>query len=132
MGENGSSGFAYDGFHLDPEWPGTKVGDGVDIHHPSVRNLLKALEEDVERLKGIQSGTVQHLRTYGRVTTAHVGEWDAAQSLGLVFNQGHTAITTGYEKLVMQYEAAIAVINAAFQNIGKAETASDVGLKDLT
>lgn len=132
MSDNGRSAFAYDGWRLDPKWPGIKVGDGVDMHHPSVRNLLKALREDVERLKGVGAGTPQHLRAYGKVTTSHVGEWDAAQQLGVVFDQGHTAITTGYDRLVAQYEAAIAVIEAAYQNIGKAEHASDVGLKDLT
>ncbi|GAA3812071.1 hypothetical protein GCM10022226_35880 [Sphaerisporangium flaviroseum] len=127
MGENGASGFPYDGFHLNKDWPGVDVKDGVDVHHPTVTNLLKALEEDVARLKGFNAGTVSHLRVYGPVTARHVGEWDAAQQLGAVFTRGHTALTGSYEKLIAQYEAAITVIKTSFDNILKAEKASDVG-----
>ncbi|MFC4584687.1 hypothetical protein [Sphaerisporangium corydalis] len=124
---NGRSGFAYDGFQLDKGWPGLDVGEGIDVHHDRVKNLLKALEEDVERLKGVNAGTVAHLRVNGRVTPAHLGDWDAAQQLAAVFSQGHTSLTMSYEKLITQYEAAITVIKASFLNIGKADSASDVG-----
>ncbi|MEV7968398.1 hypothetical protein AB0O34_20800 [Sphaerisporangium sp. NPDC088356] len=127
MSGNGASGFAYDGFHIEEKWPGLDVNDGVDIHHSTVKNLIKALEDDVERLKGIGAGTAQHLKTYGKVASEHLGEWDAAQDLALVFTQGHGAISSGYESLVAQYEAAIAVTKASFLNLGKADHSSDVG-----
>jgi hypothetical protein len=127
MGDNGASAFAYEGFHLNKDWPGTDVKDGVEVHHPTVTNLLKALDEDITRLKGVNAGTVRHLRVYGTVTAQHVGEWDAAQQLGTVFTQGHTALTGSYDKLIAQYEAAITVIKTSFDNILKAEKSSDVG-----
>ncbi|MDH2425092.1 hypothetical protein [Sphaerisporangium sp. TRM90804] len=129
---NGRSAFKYEGFHLDKDWPGGAGGDTIDIEPNPVKNLLKALEEDVEILKGVRAGTPGHLRAYGKVTSAHVGEWDAAQALGMVFNQGHMAMTASYDKLVAQYEAAIVVIKAAVANIEKAEASSDVGLQNLT
>ena len=127
MGSNGRSGFAYDGFAVDPKWPGLDAGDGIEVHHPTVNNLIKALQDDVDKLKGNQAGTVQHLRVHGTITTAHVGQWDAAQQLGTVFSQGHTSVTTSYEKLIAHYEATIVAIKAALTNIGEADEASDVG-----
>ena len=131
-GEDGRSGFAYDGFQVDPKWPGLDVKDGIDVHHPRVKNLIKNLEADVERLKGINAGTLQHLRVYGAVTSAHVGEWDAAQTLATTFTQGHTAVTTGYQSLITQYETTLEAIKTAFGNIENAEKGSDVGKVTLT
>ncbi|GII60392.1 hypothetical protein Skr01_04770 [Sphaerisporangium krabiense] len=125
MGDHGESGFAYNGFRLDDKWPGLEAPkDGVDVHHPTVKNLIKALEKDIERLKGYAAGTSAHLKGHGQVTAGHLGEWDAAQQLAVVFGKGHTAITVSYDKLIAQYEAAVVAAKAAFANIGKAETAS--------
>ncbi|RCG32629.1 hypothetical protein DQ384_03825 [Sphaerisporangium album] len=124
MSGHGESGFVYNGFEIDPKWPGLDVKDGVDVHHPRVKNLIKALEDDVQRLKGREAGTSVHLKAYGQVTAQHVGEWDAAQQLAVVFGKGHSAITTSYDKLILQYEAAVEATKAAFANIGKAEQAS--------
>ncbi|MCW2880925.1 MAG: hypothetical protein JWQ95_5025 [Sphaerisporangium sp.] len=125
MTRDGGGG-GYGGFYVDPQWPGLEVKDGVEVHHSSVKNLLKALEDDITGLRGVGSGTVQHLRVYGKVTPGHVGEWDAAQQLNAVFTQGHTSITTSYENLIAQYEAALAVIRTSFDNIVNADKASDV------
>ncbi|WP_248961027.1 hypothetical protein [Sphaerisporangium perillae] len=126
MQDSGGGG-GYSIFYIDGSWPGDEDKDGVDVHHPSVKNLLKALEDDIEQLRGYKAGTAQHFKTHGTVAPAHMGEWDAAMQLHGVFSQAHTGLTTSYDKLVAQYEAALAVARAAFTNLGSAEQASDVG-----
>ncbi|WP_405140203.1 hypothetical protein OG589_25260 [Sphaerisporangium sp. NBC_01403] len=124
MSGNGRSGFAYNGFHIEEKWPGLDVKDGVDVYHSTVKNLIKALEDDVARLKGIEAGTAEHLKTYGQVAVKDCGEWDAAQELAGVLTKGHTAIYTGYAELIGKYEAAVATTKAALLNLGKADQSS--------
>ncbi|MET8138845.1 hypothetical protein ABZU32_00905 [Sphaerisporangium sp. NPDC005288] len=116
----------YQDFHLDGDWPGTDAKGKTDVHHTNVENLLRDLLTDVEQLKGVKSGSLSHLRAFGKVSPTHLGEWDAAQQLGTVLGQGHTAVTASYEKLIAQYEAAIETIRTAYGNLKNAETASTV------
>ncbi|WP_214414288.1 hypothetical protein [Sphaerisporangium fuscum] len=128
MSDNGSSGFAYQGFNPDKTngWPGLEVKDGVDVRHSSVKNLLKALEDDLAELQDVKPGTLAHFKVYGKVTPAQMGDWDVAQDMHAVFDQGFNSLATSIEKCIAQHAAALQVARAAFENTGKADDASTI------
>ncbi|MER5645650.1 hypothetical protein [Streptosporangium sp. NPDC002524] len=106
-------------------WPGLdKNRPAVEIKRDRIKQLLKALEEDVARLEGSNEGALQDMRSMTNLTEAHFGTWDTAKDLARTTGKAHVKIGAVYQDTVAKYRAAIELLRAAAYNYQNAEQAS--------
>ncbi|GII78334.1 hypothetical protein Sru01_33160 [Sphaerisporangium rufum] len=124
---NDGGGAAYEGFQLEPKWPGLSVDEDVDVVRPQVKNVLKSLLAEMdELLEATTPGTPKHLEAYGKVAQGHLGDWDVPQGISPVFAQAHAAIVAGSRNLFIQGLSTVQTGLASIGNLDQAEEKSTI------
>ncbi|MEU4830401.1 hypothetical protein [Streptosporangium sp. NPDC023615] len=108
-----------------PSWPGLdKNRPAVEIRRDRIKQLLKALEQDVARLEGSNEGALQDMRAMTNLTEAQFGTWDTAKEVAATTQKAHMKIGAVYQDTIVRYRAAIELLRAAAYNYQDAEQAS--------
>ncbi|MEU8036054.1 hypothetical protein [Streptosporangium sp. NPDC049078] len=108
-----------------PPWPGLdKDRPAVEIKRDRIKQLLKALEEDVARLEGSNEGALQDMRAMTNLTETHFGAWDTAKDVARTAGKAHMKVGTVYQDTIVKYRAAIELLRVAAYNYQDAEQAS--------
>ncbi|MGJ6962272.1 hypothetical protein ACSDR0_10220 [Streptosporangium sp. G11] len=108
-----------------PAWPGLdKNRPTVELKRERIKQLLRALEEDVERLESSNEGALQDMRSMTNLTEAHFGTWDTAKDVARTTGKAHMKIGAVYQETITKYRAAIELLRVAAYNYQDAEQAS--------
>ena len=108
-----------------PVWPGLdKDRPTVELKRDRIKQLLKALEEDVELLEGSNEGSLQDMRALTNLTEAQFGTWDTAKDVARTTQKAHMKIGIVYQDTVAKYRAAINLLRVVAYNYEDAEQAS--------
>ncbi|GAA3004931.1 hypothetical protein [Streptosporangium longisporum] len=108
-----------------PSWPGLdKNRPAVEIKRDRIKQLLKALEEDLVRLEGSNEGALQDMRAMTNLTEAQFGSWDTAKDVARTAQKAHMKIGVVYQDTIARYRAAIELLRAAAYNYQDAEQSS--------
>ncbi|MDP9849398.1 hypothetical protein [Streptosporangium lutulentum] len=115
-------GGAYGGFFLDSGWPGLdSAKDELYVDKEKIEVVVKALEENLARLKGAEKGSLSNLTEFTNLTEMQLGTWNTAKALSKTVGNAHTASTGVYQEIIEKYEAAISLIKSAAMTHGMTE-----------
>jgi hypothetical protein len=88
-----------------------------------VRSALRHAADNLERtLTSIQGpGSPDDLRARTALTSAHLGDWDAGQTLAITTDRVHNTVIGSYQEFLNDYQAAIAALRKVADNYDQAE-----------
>jgi hypothetical protein len=103
------------------------AGKGVDVHRDTLRDVAKALGNDLKELEAALAKVHQK----GNVGRAQLGDWDAAIQIGTTLENAYSAFTQYYSELVDCYSGVIERLQKSAGIYHDAENTTDAGVRSV-
>lgn len=108
---------------VEDHWPGLDRKHDEIVHSAErLKSIAKALNDGLERLRGVEMGSLQDLHRRARlVNPVPQEDWKAGQAVFESADNAFTSITHIYGQIIQRYSAAVALVDAGADVHGTTE-----------
>ncbi|MFD1931581.1 MULTISPECIES: hypothetical protein [Nonomuraea] len=99
---------------IEHRWPGLDPKPGeIEYSADKLKGIAKALNDGLERLTGMEIGSMQDLTSRGMVTHPAPNQgWEAGDAVFDTISEAHRFIMHVYGEINLKYGTALSLVNA--------------------